>query len=238
MFREINNAKTTAIYYLALAGTIYAIFHWQWHLATLSLLIHVAVITIFSAVTHRYFCHQAYEANPRLMWWLSLIPVAFTYSSPVAWARLHSAHHAFPDTEKDSHIKGWRGIITTYYRVPSIRFALAGRWFYNPAHEWLQKNSFVVPVIFSTILALISWQALIWFWMVPVFTLHLVSNIHKTFSHSADGALNRWWMEYILPLGGEWIHRPHHDDARRPRFADHWYQLDTGGMLARMLARG
>lgn len=235
--RSITNLKSTLLYYLGLAGLVWALFHWDWSMFGISLLMHVVVITIFSAVTHRYFCHRAYQANPTLMWMLSIIPVIYTYSSPVAWARLHSAHHRFADTDQDSHIKGWFGLVTTYYRIPSVRFALASRWFYDRLHDWLHANSFVLPLLAILAWGTISLETLVYLYLIPVFTLHLVGNLHNNFSHSRTGALDRWYMEYILPLGGEWIHRQHHDAAGRARFADRWYHLDTGWLLSRLLAR-
>lgn len=198
---------------------------------------HVIVITVFSAVTHRYFCHRAYRADPLLMWMLSWIPVVYTYSSPVAWTRLHTAHHAHADTDLDSHVKGWFGLLTTYYRIPSIKYAVAGRWFYDRRHDWLHAHSFLLPLLAIIILASTSMQALIYCYLIPVFTLHFVGNLHNIFSHSTTGALDRWYMEYLLPLGGEWIHAPHHDHAGQARFAQHWYHLDTGWWLSRLLVK-
>jgi fatty-acid desaturase len=231
---RMNNKRTTSLYYIGAVWTIFAVTMFNEYWAMVALGVHILVISLFSAVVHRYFCHKAYEANPTLMLALSFIPVAYGYSTPAGWAALHSAHHAFADTDKDTHLKGWAGLFTANYRMPPLKFALTGRWFHSPGHNFLHTKALVVVVAWQLILALISFEAFLWIGMVPLFTLHFCNGLHRVFSHKGTRAHNRWYLEYICPMGGEWIHEEHHDLATKPIFSSRWYELDTGSFFVRL----
>lgn len=232
---RMNNKRTTTMYYIGALGAAFAALRFDVDWLLTALAIHVLVISLFSAVVHRYFCHKAYEANPTVMWMLSFIPVAYAYSTPAGWASLHSAHHAFADTDKDTHLKGWKGLFTANYRMPPLKFLVAGRWFHNSKHTFLHNNALGVLLTWHLLLLIVSVDAFLWVGMVPLFTLHFCNGLHRVFSHKGTRAHNRWYLEYICPMGGEWIHAEHHEVATKPIFSNRWYELDTGGWLVRML---
>lgn len=235
---RMDNTRTTTLYYVGMVFTVVAFLTPSWGHVALAFATHVFVISLFSAVVHRYFCHKAFEANPTLMWLLAFFPVAYGYSTPAGWASLHSAHHAFADTDKDTHLKGWKGLFTANYRMPPLKFALAGKWFHGERHSFLHNNALGVVLCWHLLLLAVSVDVFLWVGMVPMFTLHFCNGLHRVFSHRGTSATNRWYLEYIFPMGGEWIHDEHHDvDARKHVFSNHWYELDTGGMFARLLAR-
>lgn len=234
---RLTNGRTNALYLLGLVGVVAAIPRWDWAWAAVSLGIHVFIVSLFSAVVHRYFCHRAYDANPTLAYFLSILPVAYGYATPIAWASLHSAHHAFPDSPRDTHVTGWRGIFTAAYRTPSIKFALNARWFHDRRHELLFNNALGVVLAWFALLALIGLDALIWVGLVPMFMLHFFNAVHRVVSHQGARPLNLWFLEYVIPFGGEWIHDEHHVDARKPLYANRWYEIDSGSLFVRLLAR-
>ena len=237
---KLSNRKANIAYYISTVGLVYALFNWDWQWAVWSIAIHMTVVSLFSSVVHRYFCHRAYEANPMLMWLLSLIPMGYVYSSPVQWTSLHTAHHAFADTEKDTHIKGWIGLISAAYRAPPTKFIVYSKWFYDKKHEWIFNNSLLIILAFALGTLLISWEVFIWLYLVPLFTLHFFNGLHRTFSHGVlgkDGATRHWWLEYVLPMGGEWIHNEHHQDARKSKFSNKWYEFDMGWIFVKLLAK-
>jgi len=234
---RMTNARTTALYYIGFVGSLGAVASFSYAGFALALFVHVLVISLFSAVVHRYFCHRAYEANPTVMWLAAFLPVAYAYSSPAGWSALHSAHHAFADTDKDPHLKGWSGLFTANYRMPPLKFSLAGKWFHGPRHSFLHNNALGVALVWHLLLLAISVDAFLWVGMVPLFTLHFCGGLHRVLSHKSGQAQNRWYLEYICPVGGEWIHAEHHDDARKPVFSNHWYELDTGGLLVKLFSK-
>jgi len=236
---RMDNNKTTAVYYIGMVGFLYALFNWSWAWFGIAMLVHVVVISLFSGVIHRYFCHRAYKANPTLMWLLSIITTSYAYATPIGWASLHSAHHAWADTEKDSHIKGWTAVLTAAYRIPPLKFALTAKWFRDSRHELLHKNAVLLVLASFVFWYALGTQYLVWVYLVPLFTLHFYNGLHKIFSHNITGqpgATNRWWLEYILPMGGEWIHKEHHQDASKARFQNRWFELDTGWWVVKLVA--
>lgn len=234
---KMDNRKTTALYYIGAVGAVFAMQNASAGWLTVAVMVHVLVISLFSAITHRYFCHQGYQANPTVMWLLSFIPVAYGYSTPAGWSALHAAHHAFADTDKDTHLKGWAGLLTANYRMPPLKFALTGRWFHGRGHSFLHNNAMGVVIVWNLLLALVSVDALLWIGLVPIFTLHFFNGLHRVFSHQGLIAKNRWYLEYLFPMGGEWIHDEHHVNPRKSIFRNRWYELDTGALFVKILAR-
>jgi stearoyl-CoA desaturase (delta-9 desaturase) len=234
----LDNKKATALYWVSALGFLYSLFIWEWNWFLVSVIIHVITISIFSAVTHRYFCHRAFDANPNTMFWFSLFPMIYGFACPISWSFLHTAHHAHADTDRDTHIKGLKGILTAFYKNPtSLRYAANAKWFYNDRHDMVRRNAVLFTLIPLVLLTLINFKLTVWMLLVPWFTLHLVEGIHRTFSHNSTGATNKWYMEYILPLGGEWIHDKHHDKPTDPVFGDKFYMLDAGNILVNLLKK-
>ena len=231
----MSKNSANAFYLLGAAALVVGIMRGSHELAFASLFVHVTAISLFSAVVHRYFCHRAFESNQKLMWALSVVPTLYNYATPLQWAVMHSAHHAYADTDKDPHLKGWLGIFTATYRVPPVRHVVATKWFRGPRHEFLMNYSNALILGWNLLLATVSFDAMLWVGLVPIFTLSAANGLHRALSHSGDQAQNRWYLEFLVPMGGEWIHDEHHAAAKKPIFSNHWYELDTGGLLVKLL---
>lgn len=234
----MSKNSANAMYLVGACALVWGIYRESYPLALVSALIHVVVISVFSAVVHRYFCHKAFEANSFLMWALSIIPTAYNYATPMQWAVMHSAHHAYADTDKDPHLKGWKGIFTATYRAPPKRHVVATKWFRDGKHDFTAKYSNVLIVVWNALLASFSIDAMIWFGLVPVFTLSLANGFHRAASHLGRGARNLWYLEYLIPMGGEWIHDEHHNLPKKPVFSNRWFEIDTGGLIVKAVKYG
>lgn len=233
-----NNYTATALYYLGGVGFAVALSRGAWNFLPWAILLHVVVVSLFSAVTHRYFCHRAYEANPFLMWLLSIIPVLYSYSTPIQWAVMHTAHHAYADTDRDPHGRGWAGLFTAAYKTPPLKFAVATKWFLDRKHQFVYDYAVVLIVLYQSTLLAISLDAFLWLGLTPMFTLSLCNGLHRVFSHTTKGVVtNRWYLEFIAPMGGEWIHDEHHVNAKKPVFSNKWYEVDTGGFFVRLFKK-
>lgn len=233
---RMNNTKTTILYYIGIASLFFAFEKMSVQNVLTSIFVHLLVISVFSAVTHRYFCHRAYESNKTLAWFLSIIPALYGYSTPAGWASLHAAHHAYADTDKDTHLKGIKGLFTANYRKPSLKFAIVSKWFYDKKHEILHKYTLAFIVVWFWLLYYLD--LILWVGLVPLFTLHFCNGLHRVFSHKDTTVKNRWYLEYIVPMGGEWIHDDHHIDSKCPKFSKKWYELDTGYIFVRLIKNG
>jgi fatty-acid desaturase len=76
---------------------------------------------------------------------------------------------------------------------------------------------------------------MLWVGLVPMFTLIFSAGLHRTFSHAKTGIRNLWFLEYIVPMGGEWLHDEHHNSAKNPIFSNRWYEIDTGSVFVWLL---
>jgi fatty-acid desaturase len=148
---------------------------------------------------------------------------------------MHTAHHAFADTPKDPHVNGWKGLFTASYRTPPRAFLTNSRWFVDGKHKLLHRYGLLWMLIWQVALLLISVDVFLWAGVVPLFTLKFGDGLHRMLSHKGSKAQNRWYLEYVWPMGGEWIHDEHHDNAAKPLFANRWYEMDTGSLFIRVL---
>ena len=231
---KMTKISANTFYAIGLIALLFGLYRESFDLAWVSLFVHVLAISVFSAVVHRYFCHKAFDANKHLMWVLSIVSTIYNYATPLQWAVMHSAHHAYADTEKDPHFKGWKGIFTASYRDPPLRHLVAAKWFRDAKHDFLFNYSVLLIVVWNLCLLAISVDVMLWVGLIPLFTLSLANGLHRAFSHVDRGATNRWYLEYICPMGGEWIHEEHHDKAGKSVFSNKWYELDTGGLIVRL----
>lgn len=199
-----------------------------------SLITHVALVSIFSAVVHRYYSHRSFSANESLMFVLSCITSAYGYATPSHWAVLHSAHHAFADTDKDPHIKGWRGIFTATYKNPPYKQLLAKKWFHSRKHTILFNYSVGLVILWNVLLATIDTDLMLLIGLIPLATLSFANGLHRSFSHSIRKIRNLWLLEYIIPMGGEWIHHDHHRTPKQVFYAKRPLELDTGGWVIKL----
>ena len=237
LFRT-TSLTTTILYYLAGVGLIMAIHRGAWQFLPWAIAIHITTISLFSAVTHRYFCHRAYDAHPFVMWLLSIVPVLYSYATPIQWAAMHTAHHAYADTERDPHGKGWIGLFHAAYKTPPMKFAAATKWFRDIKHQFIYDNALVLVTLYHATLLVISIDAFLWLGLTPMFTLSLCNGLHRVFSHTKQGCVtNRWYLEFIAPMGGEWIHDEHHTSAKKIKFSNHWYEFDTGSVFVKLLSK-
>ena len=78
----MDNRNTNIAYATGAVGMTYALLHWDWNLFVMSLIIHFCLITIFSAVIHRYYSHKAYAANDTLMWLLAVLTTQYPPVGP------------------------------------------------------------------------------------------------------------------------------------------------------------
>lgn len=178
-----------------------------------------------TAITlHRYVSHKAFEptkfAKPILLW-LSCLSLQ---GGPIGWAAVHrGSHHRFSDTEKDAHtpIKGrwyawhswlhdWHEYFNPKYVVDLLR---------DHQISWFTKHYEKIILMTYIIAGLISWEILLFGFMIPAcVSLYQESNIN-VFCHSGklgyrnfetgDNSRNVPILSYIT--WGQGWHNNHHE---------------------------
>lgn len=240
-----NSVKTDAIiFYASFIGFVYAILYgaggWWW---AVSAAVHFFVIAVFSAIIHRYYCHDSFKANPTVAWLLSLVSTAYFYSSAIQWRVMHLCHHANADTEGDTHIRGWKGFLGYGYSQPAMKYFRAGiKLIRDKRLAFTHEYAIAIGITWGLFLLLIDPTLCLYAFVVPVFTNHFANRFHKQYGHAytndgKGGGSEYWWMEFIVPMGGEWLHKRHHIKAGIPYFKEKWYHMDPGGWIVRAISK-
>ena len=228
----------SVIFISSIIATIYIISlgltPWLWA----SLATHMIVASVFSAVVHRYYCHNSFKANESLVFGFALIPAAYFYASPVHWRVMHTAHHVHADTELDPHVKGLKAYFVGGYKEPPSKFSrLAVALLRENRQRLLHKYFLGVGIIYGLTLLAINTNLFLYVFALPLFTVHLCNRLHKNYSHHNNQPTDIWYLEFLAPMGGEWIHKDHHDIANKEKFSKWWYEFDPGYLVVWLLKR-
>jgi hypothetical protein len=111
-------------------------------------------------------------------------------------------------------------------------------------HLFFINHSLTLSIATGVILASLSTTAFLFLFALPV-TLYLItSGLHTIFAHSSQnnegsihGARNLWLLEFIIPMGGEWIHKEHHDKPKLNNWHTKLHYFDLGGMMIQLIKR-
>ena len=228
---------TIRIIYACFLGSIFTFAYYGWdQLLWLSFAIHFTISTFSSVATHRYYCHNAFKANDNLMFFMVWVTTLYFYPSTVSFNINHTAHHTLSDTPEDTHVRGWRGFFIKNHKDAPVKFLRVGlKLLRIHKHKWLHDNFVLLTFGIWAITALISFKVFLFVFIVPTFTFHLAGRLSVNFGHYKGRPVNRWYMEYIIPFGGEWAHAHHHDKPHDFRFGQRWYEFDPGALLIRLI---
>lgn len=180
---------------------------------------------------HRLFCHQAFKTSWFWQWMLGIFGTLAIYGSTIQWPSMHMSHHQFSDTDRDPHYTGWQYLFWKKNRPTTFNRRVLVRLRKDPMHAFLHDYYVLIPLAATIGLSLISLNALVFCYLIPLGWLHLVGSAHQVFAHK-DGPRDQEWLEYILPTGGEWLHRHHHDAPKDIKFG----RSDIGYHLIRAIA--
>jgi fatty-acid desaturase len=234
---------TNAIYWLGMAALLSLPWRESAWLACLPWVLAVEFVgaLVWSAGFHRLFCHQSYEAPRWVHAVFGVLGVALMYGSPVNWAVVHTAHHRYADTDKDPHDLSLRTLLLrSYKKTPLSRWDLK-RLLREGAglHRFLHfRYVLVAATVWAAIFAA-SPTVFLNVFLPGVGLVHLAARLHTVTSHGLlfkhHRPLNLWWMEFILPVGGDWIHETHHDHPGRWDNRAKWWHPDPGALLIRLI---
>lgn len=190
---------------------------------------------------HRLFCHQAFKASAGWHWFFAIFGVLAMYGSPLQWAVTHSAHHKYSDTDRDPHPTPWtwKALLTKSYRPVPLDIYRARRLLrQHPLLHRFVDGAYVE--IYLVLMGVLLWTApdFVALALLPGLGLvQFIGSLHNTISHKDGRARDLWWMEYLLPAAGEWLHGLHHRKPRLSDFRTRWYHLDTGALLVRLIRK-
>jgi fatty-acid desaturase len=198
-----------------------------------SLVIYLAISISVTCGYHRLFTHNAYRTARDWHWVFGIVGSIALNSSPAQWSMVHSAHHRHADTARDPHSTDWRYFFRFKDRtdVPPGRAGL--RLLRDPMHQFFVNHSLSLSLGYALLtLVLGGVWGLLFLYAVPVSMFLFIGGINSIYAHGAGGSLDRPWLEFLLPLCGEWIHKQHHTSPYVTPFPG---GMDLGGYFIELI---
>lgn len=218
----------TALVHLGLKGEAF----WWFYALGLYLL---GSLTI-TAGYHRLFCHGSYKAHTFWHVLFGVFGILFLYSSPMQWSVTHVPHHKHSDTDLDPHPLASTALLWKGYRnVPLDKMVVRRLLRQKKWHKLLDSKYMAIWFALVVPVAVAAPDVIIYAYLPALGLAHFVGALHNIFSHWGKTPRDLWWMEYILPASGEWLHKTHHEQPRLWNLGSKWYHLDLGSWLIRAI---
>lgn len=227
-------------YLLGLAGVAIGLWlvaagaaHWAWLL--LWPVVHTFNTVIVSAGLHRYFSHGCFKTSRFWHNFMALYSPTMLYGSPYAWATAHVTHHVHSDTDRDPHHVDWRYLLFKQFRdVPLVQGRFR-RIVGDPVLDFVHRYWLALYLAYAAVLLAVSPKLFVFAHLMPMGTAQLFGVVHQLVSHRGGGPRDLPLMEFLVPTGGEWQHKAHHDRPGLPSFRTRWWHLDMGAAFIRLI---
>jgi stearoyl-CoA desaturase (delta-9 desaturase) len=215
---------------------------------------------------HRYCSHKMFQLN---RFWESFFYL-FTYISqgasflnPYSYARLHTDHHQFSDTEKDPHSPLFSGniftmMIKTFHRYAAqIKIARElvktsdDPYFFGYGQRLLKKIDALGRSRWNILIWLFIYAGLYFVAKVPLYLFPFI--VFHMLMGPMQGAIVNWFghkygyrnyqlhdnsknvLFIDLLLAGELYQNNHHQHAKKLHFAHRWFEVDLTYMVCKPL---
>lgn len=210
-----------------------------------SFILYLTIALTITVGYHRLFTHNAFVCSRFWHWFFGLVGCISLNAAPVHWSSVHISHHRHSDTLDDPYDSNWRHFFRFKERqnVKATKNEL--RMIKDKMHSFLIKNSFTLSLIYGFSLLAINYNAFLYLYALPV-TLYLItSGIHTIFAHAGiknesttvHSARNLWLLEFIIPMGGEWLHREHHSYPKLISWSTKSHYFDLGAILITLIRK-
>jgi fatty-acid desaturase len=194
------------------------------------------IIAIASTVGyHRLFNHATFECNVAWHWVFGIIGCIGLNSSPFHWSVVHSGHHKYSDTINDPYDSTWRFFFRLRDRSLKV-FRNDMRLARQHMHQFLMTHSFTISFLYAILtFVLFGINGIAFLYVIPVGLYIVGVGIHTMNAHKNAAPRNIWWMEFIVPMGGEWLHKTHHKSPWLEDFRTETYHYDIGYKLIELI---
>lgn len=194
-------------------------------------LFHLLNSLMLSVGLHRYFSHGAFKTSKFWHNFMALYSILLVNGSPQGWATAHNAHHINSDTELDPHISNWSYLLWKKYRkvpVPLRRLKVLAK---DRVLANVHRYGGLLLALFLLALASISWKILLFAYLMPLGSVHIIGALHQVLSHRNLSPRNLPLLELVLPACGEWLHKTHHEQPGLSNFKTKFWHIDLGSMF-------
>ena len=184
---------------------------------------------------HRLFNHGSFQCHKVWHWIFGVLGCIGLNASPFHWSVLHSGHHAHSDTANDPYDSTWR----YFFRLKNRRYPVYRsdmRLARQPMHQLLISHSLTICLAYVGVVTLsFGLNGFLFLFAIPAGCYLAVVGIHTMFAHHNKQPTNKWYMEYILPMSGEWIHKVHHDQPNLWDYRTKPHFFDLGSYVIRLI---
>lgn len=199
----------------------------------LSFVVYMIIQLSVSVGLHRYYTHRAFECSAFWQCFFAIVGTLSFHASPIAFVHAHHTHHKYADTDKDSHVVGWKFFLIRSYRVTAgMNSRALVRLARDPFQIFLLKYGALLCFLLCAVLFIVSKEAALFGYIIPIALYFFFTAVHQTISHTKNGARDLQWLELLMPTC-EWRHAYHH---KHPAKWD-WGWLDLGSYFIRAIKR-
>jgi fatty-acid desaturase len=222
-------SEVCAVYALYLVFSGAESYNWLW----LTLFAYMVIQVSVSVGLHRYYTHRSFECSRFWQYFFAVVGTLSFHASPIAFVHVHHAHHKYADTDKDSHVAGWRFFFLRRYQVPEgMNSRVLIRLARDPFQIFLLEYSAALCLLLFVTLFLVSPTLALFGYVTPIALYFFFTAVHQTTSHTHKGPRDMQWLELLMPIC-EWRHAYHH---KYPTRWD-WGALDLGSYFIRLIKK-
>jgi stearoyl-CoA desaturase (delta-9 desaturase) len=182
---------------------------------------------------HRYFTHTSFSTGPVRSAALNFLTLLPCMGTPQDWIVAHVYHHRHADTQLDpTNVRAiglWKNYSSLWQKnVPltAETTRLVVRSLKSNTAKFFFKNYVLVVASWASLLLLLSPQAFVWLFLLPVLVGHWGMNLLNHIGHSEDGPTTSRLFNLVTP--GDGFHKFHHENPRAYRFG-------RGDLLAKII---
>jgi stearoyl-CoA desaturase (Delta-9 desaturase) len=211
-----------------------------------SFVLYLVIALTVTVGYHRLFTHNAFETSRFWHWFFGIVGCVSLNSAPMHWSVVHMNHHRYSDTEKDPYDSNLKHFFRFYERTNLQVSKNEVRMMKDFMHQFLVNHSLTLALIFAAITAGFGIKAFLFLWALPTTTYLVTAGLHTIFAHEGrldehsdktSSARNLWLLEFIIPMGGEWLHREHHEKPKLMNWATRPYYYDMGAQLIKLIGK-
>ncbi len=186
----------------------------------LSILVYLFLVCVISVGHHRLFCHNSFETSNFWRLFLMYTSVFSVYGSPIQWAATHQSHHDNADTERDPYPEPsrWSVLWRVKYRVTKSNGAASRRLIADSRQVFLHRNYAFILLAGCALMLIVSPAFFTNAFLPGLGLSHLATRLHILLAHGGNQPRDLWGIEFLMPTGGEWYHRQHHNRPGAWRF--------------------
>jgi fatty-acid desaturase len=153
-------------------------------------------------------------------------------------------HHRYSDTDKDPYDSNIKHYLRFKERTDLQVSKNEVRMMKDPMHEFFVNYSLTLALTVAVVTASMGLKFFLFLWALPTTTYLVTAGLHTIFAHGSQlkehdsrtsSARNLWLLEFLIPMGGEWLHKEHHEKPKLFNWATKPHYYDMGAHLIKLI---